>query len=177
MDGVVEHCPVFKLVDPTAQAGCAIQASQDAIHADFKAMATTLPGNNPIQLGPHEATHPDSAATVTPIPTLPSNLVPTSQSVPPRTSNSADLYSNQFQQSSVTPTSSADPAVTPAPVASKLPDGEKILNTMFYTSNGAVYEVVNVEIVSTTTVWNHVPRNAEVDGDTRHLRRHAKHQR
>ena len=140
--------------------------------------ATALPGNNPIQLGPQQATEPDSVTTVTPVPTLPSKLVPTSQPVAPRTSNTADPYANQFLQNSgtgATPTaSSQNPAITPTPVVSNLPNGEQILNTMTYTSNGAVYKVVDVEVVSTTTIWNNAPRDTENLRRVRHLNHHIR---
>ena len=184
-DGVVEHCPHFKIIDPTAQSACTLSATQFAVKANFEAMATALPGLNPVQFGPQQATIAVAGAAVTPVASLPSAIVPSAQSVQARTSNSADPYANQFLQvhssavaavvsssssvSSSTTSSSAStstssivpvpapqpPATTQAPVAlaAPLPSGETILNTVTYTSRGAVYEIVNVEIVQTMTVF------------------------
>lgn len=165
-DGVVEHCPHFKINSPAAQSSCSLAATQYAVKANFQSFATALPGRNPVQFGPQQATMAGPGAIVTPVVSLPSHIVPTAQSVRPRTSNSADPYANQFLQVhgsnhaastsvSSSSTSTSTPATTPAPAlkSDSLPSGERILNTVTHTSNGAVYEVVNVEMVQTTTVW------------------------
>jgi hypothetical protein len=154
------------------------------MNAQLASSVNALPGDNPVQWGPQEATLAVGGSAPTPLAAPPSGVGLT-QTVGPQTT-ATNPYGNQFHQgqASSSPTTTTlsiqsppaqTPAVTPSP-SSASPSDEQILNTSIYTSNGVVYEVVNIEVIKTTTVDVPAPTpEARRRKRAEHLRRLKEH--
>ena len=192
-NGVVSQCPIFDVASQAQQQACKITLPQSQAKVNFASDLKALPGINPIQTGPEAATPPPtdgSPQVPNTVTELPTNLVPT-VSVP---TASPDKYGHIYLHEG---DASSSPAETPAPTptsvapdttpAAQLPattvgstNTDAALATSYYTSDGAVYEVVVVEVDKTVTVpgatvTDHVA--AKRDSHHHHAMRHIHHNR
>ena len=195
-NGIVQECPIFDVLSQDQQQGCKIEMPANQAKVNMETDLKALPGINPIQTGPQAATPPPRDGSAPPAETikdLPSDLVPTI-SVPTATPDRYGHIYHQSEGSDISSTASAPSTPTSTLVtvpsttlAAQLPattteskDTNAVVATSYYTSAGAVYEFVVVEVDQTVTVPG-AESTGDVavkrDGHHHHALHHVHHNR
>lgn len=192
-DGITQNCPVFKINTDQQMQQCKLASNAVSKVGGFLNLDKVLdkmPGVNPMQYGPQQATMPSgmaatnaaaaSTAKVSNAPAPSAPVVPTLS----YSAGSAHIFVAANTPAANTPVAAASPSttlvqsvITPAPVANSPAAANPQLTTVTYTSNGAVYHEVIVEndVVVTkqdvVTVTQMVPGYGQKKRD--HRARHA----
>jgi len=199
--GVTSACPVFKLNSPDAMGKCKLAASNLPGGVDLakSTMLPALPGDNPVQSGPAQATKPAASQATKPASaetTKPAAPAPT----PSHSQAAANVLLAQQQQPTASSPSSAaaapttmvkstsaaaavappvqSPSTTAAPTAGPAPV-HQALTTLVFTTNGAVVNEVLVQdevvvtVQDTVTVVVPAPLRKRLDAH-RHAHAHGR---
>ena len=113
--GLITDCPLFTVLDQGAQQACQIPDGNSAAPANVVGGLKALPGNNPLQYGPQQATMmlPGAPAQSKPTAAPTPSVQPTAQSAPTDSSGTTTLMTS----------TSAPPAGTTVTTISTAPGG------------------------------------------------------
>ena len=173
--GIPSQCPVFDIQSVNAQSSCKLKAPGN-VQVQLAAPLSALPGANPIQSGPEQATMASTPGAGAP----PSTATPTSATSSSSSFTSVSLK-NKVQATNTMATSAsvstpvASPATTPEPSSSPSPDQKTEWSTTTYTAGGAVNVIVEEIVVVPTTVFASPPAASPTGAAKRrrHMDAHA----